>query len=155
MEGNYFFFLMIRRPPRSTLFPYTTLFRSRKLREYVDVARDNDALGSKVLTMACRLIAAHDRVQKITAIETSLREDFDAGHSVLVLTEEVATEVAADMRFLRSVRPDAPELRSFETLFSSGKPRCGQLRDSQRDFLFGADAPEVGSVALVPLGGKG
>src|SRR6516165_10397149 len=24
---NYFFFLMIRRPPRSTLFPYTTLFR--------------------------------------------------------------------------------------------------------------------------------
>src|SRR3712207_8264831 len=26
---NYFFFLMIRRPPRSTLFPYTTLFRSR------------------------------------------------------------------------------------------------------------------------------
>src|SRR5256885_11045210 len=26
-----FFFLMIRRPPRSTLFPYTTLFRSRAL----------------------------------------------------------------------------------------------------------------------------
>src|SRR2546430_3381066 len=26
----FFFFLMIRRPPRSTLFPYTTLFRSRK-----------------------------------------------------------------------------------------------------------------------------
>src|SRR5258708_26466576 len=25
----FFFFLMIRRPPRSTLFPYTTLFRSR------------------------------------------------------------------------------------------------------------------------------
>ena len=27
-EGDSFFFLMIRRPPRSTLFPYTTLFRS-------------------------------------------------------------------------------------------------------------------------------
>src|SRR5258708_15205313 len=27
----FFFFLMIRRPPRSTLFPYTTLFRSRQL----------------------------------------------------------------------------------------------------------------------------
>src|SRR2546429_5775062 len=26
----FFFFLMIRRPPRSTLFPYTTLFRSEK-----------------------------------------------------------------------------------------------------------------------------
>src|SRR3712207_9592113 len=33
-DGSYtltmFFFLMIRRPPRSTLFPYTTLFRSRQ-----------------------------------------------------------------------------------------------------------------------------
>src|SRR5258708_13145743 len=27
--SHLFFFLMIRRPPRSTLFPYTTLFRSR------------------------------------------------------------------------------------------------------------------------------
>src|SRR6202011_6336532 len=27
--NSIFFFLMIRRPPRSTLFPYTTLFRSR------------------------------------------------------------------------------------------------------------------------------
>src|SRR3712207_9070653 len=29
MNSYVFFFLMIRRPPRSTLFPYTTLFRSR------------------------------------------------------------------------------------------------------------------------------
>src|SRR3712207_7681399 len=30
----YFFFLMIRRPPRSTLFPYTTLFRSVTEHDY-------------------------------------------------------------------------------------------------------------------------
>src|SRR2546426_3425211 len=30
MFPRLFFFLMIRRPPRSTLFPYTTLFRSRR-----------------------------------------------------------------------------------------------------------------------------
>src|SRR5258706_16434266 len=30
-SAKYFFFLMIRRPPRSTLFPYTTLFRSTYL----------------------------------------------------------------------------------------------------------------------------
>src|SRR2546430_16000490 len=29
---RFFFFLMIRRPPRSTLFPYTTLFRSKERR---------------------------------------------------------------------------------------------------------------------------
>src|SRR5277367_3792027 len=32
-----FFFLMIRRPPRSTLFPYTTLFRSHR-REFLSAA---------------------------------------------------------------------------------------------------------------------
>src|SRR5574341_717187 len=30
-KKNIFFFLMIRRPPRSTLFPYTTLFRSLQI----------------------------------------------------------------------------------------------------------------------------
>src|SRR2546422_5180365 len=30
---HFFFFLMIRRPPRSTLFPYTTLFRSQAVRD--------------------------------------------------------------------------------------------------------------------------
>src|SRR6266851_8943069 len=36
---NFFFFLMIRRPPRSTLFPYTTLFRSLRqtLLEHVPI----------------------------------------------------------------------------------------------------------------------
>src|SRR2546430_9774819 len=37
----FFFFLMIRRPPRSTLFPYTTLFRSNKrttvMRDYTKI----------------------------------------------------------------------------------------------------------------------
>src|SRR3712207_7615322 len=32
IEARCFFFLMIRRPPRSTLFPYTTLFRSERQR---------------------------------------------------------------------------------------------------------------------------
>jgi len=53
------------------------------------------------------------------------------------------------------VKADDSNLKSFETLFSSGKPRCGQVRDSQREFLFGADANDMGSVALVPLGDKG
>src|SRR3712207_7771381 len=35
-----FFFLMIRRPPRSTLFPYTTLFRSRAENEQVVIINE-------------------------------------------------------------------------------------------------------------------
>src|SRR2546429_6363589 len=36
-DGLFFFFLMIRRPPRSTLFPYTTLFRSARRRRTGDL----------------------------------------------------------------------------------------------------------------------
>src|SRR2546422_6872286 len=42
-----FFFLMIRRPPRSTLFPYTTLFRSQAMR-----AGDGDWFGLEVERVA-------------------------------------------------------------------------------------------------------
>src|SRR2546430_12564269 len=38
-----FFFLMIRRPPRSTLFPYTTLFRSACRRTRPPTGPDHDA----------------------------------------------------------------------------------------------------------------
>src|SRR5690349_24383288 len=40
----YFFFLMIRRPPRSTLFPYTTLFRSGLL-FHDDIEIDLDGIA--------------------------------------------------------------------------------------------------------------
>src|SRR5256885_12198769 len=42
-----FFFLMIRRPPRSTLFPYTTLFRSWQP-YYVNFPRDHPLYGGVV-----------------------------------------------------------------------------------------------------------
>src|SRR2546427_9851798 len=38
-QYSFFFFLMIRRPPRSTLFPYTTLFRSAVVRAGATGAR--------------------------------------------------------------------------------------------------------------------
>src|SRR2546425_3190938 len=42
----FFFFLMIRRPPRSTLFPYTTLFRS----ELEVLARETHARGLELIS---------------------------------------------------------------------------------------------------------
>src|SRR3712207_8743851 len=42
---SLFFFLMIRRPPRSTLFPYTTLFRSYFLEKGDYVRLENITLG--------------------------------------------------------------------------------------------------------------
>ena len=128
----------------------------RKLKELVDVARANDALADRIHRLSQRLIRAHSMLETISAVETSLREDFDAMHSVLVLFLEQAPSMeAAAGRFLRSGNPGDANIKTFESLLHSGKPRCGQVRDAQRDYLFDNDSAEIGSVALTPLGPKG
>jgi uncharacterized protein len=124
-----------------------------KLAELVRVARANDAISERLHRFTRRLVRAADRSEALSRIEAGLREDFDAFNAALVLIE---AEPQADApRFVRSVRPDDPNLKSFESLFASGKPRCGQARDSQREFLFGPEGVQLGSVALVPLGEQG
>ena len=128
----------------------------RKLKELVDVARANDVLADRIHRLSQRLIRAHTLQETINAVETSLREDFDAMHSVLVLflAEARALEPEAG-RFLRVDDAAAADIKTFESLLQGGKPRCGQIRDTQRDYLFGKDSIEIGSVALTPLGPKG
>src|SRR5260370_27093577 len=81
-----FFFLMIRRPPRSTLFPYTTLFRSQanaqviagellanglKLRTVSESARERSEEHTSELqshlNLVCRLLL--EKKNKIMGIE--------------------------------------------------------------------------------------
>src|SRR2546428_3844603 len=79
LQGVFFFFLMIRRPPRSTLFPYTTLFRSpgnnvyvgfmvwsnftaTKCRGLVSVKRSEERFSRNAETdLVCRLLLEEKR----------------------------------------------------------------------------------------------
>lgn len=128
----------------------------RKLKDLVEVARANDVLADRIHRLSQRLIRSHTLLETILAVETSLREDFDAMHSVLVLFLEQARPLeAAAGRFLRTSAAGDADMKTFESLLQSGKPRCGQVRDVQRDYLFGKDSVEIGSLALTPLGPKG
>src|SRR5438034_8791470 len=60
-----FFFLMIRRPPRSTLFPYTTLFRSREIGvPYADPEALHVAAGL-ALARACRDVRSEEHTSEL------------------------------------------------------------------------------------------
>jgi uncharacterized protein YigA (DUF484 family) len=123
-----------------------------RLRELIDVARGNDVLAAKIHRLACRLIRARSAATLLDSMETSLREDFGASEWLLLLGPTRPTGFSQiESRHLRLVDPAAPELKMFETLFESARPRCGQIRDSQRDYLFGVGTVEIGSAALVPL----
>src|SRR2546422_9601828 len=79
----FFFFLMIRRPPRSTLFPYTTLFRSpvephadglvSVERHGADVAVLPVALGAQQVDQAARQIGGRHPDRKRTRLNSSHR----------------------------------------------------------------------------------
>src|SRR3712207_8756620 len=59
---RYFFFVMIRRPPRSTLFPYTTLFRSIQshvLSAVTDVLQSSCFVGGEPLESFEKEFAAY------------------------------------------------------------------------------------------------
>src|SRR3712207_7949324 len=66
----WFFFLMIRRPPRSTLFPYTTLFRSKTL---VGAAAMAEAKAT-TLILVTNTVSGRQWKRELLA-RTSLTED--------------------------------------------------------------------------------
>ncbi len=125
----------------------------RQLRELIEVARANDLLSAKIHELTMQLLAAKDLHKTIAVIEEAMRSGFDADHAVLVLFgEPEAFEDINAGRFFRAVKKNDPSLKPFGTFLEGTSARCGQIRDSQREFLFHGDADEIGSAALVPLG---
>jgi uncharacterized protein YigA (DUF484 family) len=128
----------------------------RRLAEFVAVARANDHLAERIHRFTRRLLRAATPAAALTTLEASLREDFDAFHSVLLLSNAPESLSKVELEpFLRKMPSEDANMRTFEALLATGKPRCGQVRDTQRDFLFGPEAASIGSVALVPLGEAG
>lgn len=127
----------------------------RQLRELIDVARDNDVLVAKIHELTMQLLASRDLDSTISATEEAMRSGFDADHAVLVHFGDPDNfkDVRAS-RFFRALKRDDAALAPFATFLKSSGPRCGQIRDAQRDFLFRGDADDVGSAALIPLGKK-
>src|SRR5512147_2610053 len=63
----------------------------RRLAEFVAVARANDQLADRIHRFTRRLMRASGPAAALISIEASLREDFDAFHSVLLLTNPPAS----------------------------------------------------------------
>src|SRR2546425_8232068 len=74
----FFFFLMIRRPPRSTLFPYTTLFRSGRrgiVQRQFGVRAVDEADRLRGLTRRCDVQHGGSRVEVADGIHAVERSE--------------------------------------------------------------------------------
>ena len=97
-----------------------------KLSELLRVARENEAIAARFHCFSRRLLRARTRAEALSQIESSLHDDFDAFHPVLLVISDAPQESPA--RFARLIASDDPNLKSFASLFASARPRCGQLR---------------------------
>ena len=101
-----FFFLMIRRPPRSTLFPYTTLFRSNNGTQKYTIKR-----GDKIAQLICERISTPQAVKtdKLSATSrgdkgfgsTSDKENDEVRISVVGVLSDIAKMQQADRHIMK------------------------------------------------------
>ena len=77
----------------------------RRLAEFIAVARANDQLADRIHRFTRRLLRAPNAVTALTSLEASLREDFDAFHSVLLLTAPIDSLRSGELRAVPARRP--------------------------------------------------
>src|SRR3712207_7307550 len=103
-----FFFLMIRRPPRSTLFPYTTLFRSSAL--FGATEDEVLAVRRQAQAQVPRAIVFHDprvfpRDRKSTRLNSS---HANISYAVFCLKKKKLPSITKAISHTMSCRPEDP-----------------------------------------------
>jgi uncharacterized protein YigA (DUF484 family) len=116
----------------------------RRLDELLTVARDNDRLSERMHALTLELMEAANVEAVLFTLKDALRSDFQVDALAVRLFGEVDDQ--PDW-----IRPNHPQLKSFESLLKEPRPICGRLSREQLQFLFGDTATAIGSTALVPL----
>ncbi|MCP3866696.1 MAG: DUF484 family protein [Gammaproteobacteria bacterium] len=116
----------------------------QQLEELIGVAQANMELNKRLHNLTLTLIDAVTFDEVIDVLQDKLHDDFKAEAVELHLF----TIAEAD-------RDTNPDLNGFRDFLDTGKPRCGRLSDSQLQFLFGPQAEDIKSTALIAISGQG
>lgn len=125
----------------------TTRYREQ-IEQLVDVARTNEQLNQRLHHLTLALIDAADFTEVMNTLEDHLHDAFkaDAVELRLFSTTRLKAQTEED-----GASSGEPGLDAFTDFFERDRPVCGQLSPKQMDFLFGAQAEEMDSAALLPL----
>jgi hypothetical protein len=115
-------------------------YRAR-IQSLLRLAAENERLTVRLHRLTLDLIDAADFNEVLNTLEDHLHEQFRADAVELRLVSEADLEGDADAQAV------------FRNLFDAGRPLCGPLRPQPMALLFGAQAEELRSVALLPLSG--
>ncbi len=124
----------------------------RQLKELVAVARLNTALVEKMHQLSVKLAKESGLERKLEQLESSLREDFSAERAAVVLFSVGENDDVSRAGFVQRIDRSDAALKPFSSFLRAARPRCGPMRDRQRELIFGREADSIVSAAMVPLG---
>src|SRR3989441_1655497 len=164
----FFFFLMIRRPPRSTLFPYTTLFRSLPLLQLFAQCGGKHA-GRRIaaqpvalrpdLNIAAAQVGeqgghAHSSISTRLAARAGARREL-AAHARASIASASAATVGRSKR-VRSGRSSPVAVRSFamsRAAMSEWPPRSKKLSNTEN--VVGSSTARNALITIASVGVRG
>ncbi|MEO6697535.1 MAG: DUF484 family protein [Gammaproteobacteria bacterium] len=141
----------------------------RELADLVQIARDNDRLNECLQRFALAVMGCATLSEIFNTLYDTLRSDLNADAVALRLFGNGATDMVApgvlppatlvhpctseDAELMNAswVARDAAELEIFRKILEAGKPVCGRLSAAQLHYLFGSQAKDIPSAALLPL----
>ena len=136
-------------------------YRSKRLREenrdlrqrladLVRTARANEELSRRVHDLSLDVMECASADELFSRLYQGLPDHFGAEFTALRVFSPPAS--SGDAGLAEFAGETAPERRLFDALLSGARPLCGSPGRDQAEYLFGDQAEEVESSALIPLG---
>ena len=118
-----------------------------QLNDIVRIARDNDVLHQRIHQLTLTLLAARGLEDAMAGLEWGLAQYFQTDFVAVRIFEPWADSPLSGL----FIKPYSAEAGSFAAVLEAGQPECGTPEPEQAAALFGGQAGEVASQALVPL----
>ena len=126
---------------------------ARRLQELFAFAQENERLAVRAHQLTLALMRQETSADTLRAMAASLAEDFNGDLVRLVMFAQV--EGLDDVEWLQVIASDDARLQPFRDCMGDGEPLCGRLQPEKHALLYGTDADDVQSTALLPLPGVG
>lgn len=129
------------------------LFRSRhqeqenQLTALIEIARENDAAFTRMHELTLAMLEANSLEDAIANLDDVMTECFLTDFVALKIIQQVDDSPLNNL----FVKPDDVQLKHFSQELQSGQAKCGRPTLAQARFLFGNDAAEVRSCAIIPM----
>lgn len=116
----------------------------QQLEEFIAVARENELLNDRLHDLTLALIDNIEFEEVLNTLQDKLHDDFQAE--------------AVELHLFSAGEADGesnPDLDGFRDFLDKGMPECGRLSSQQLTYLFGLQAEDIQSTAMIPILGEG